>query len=142
MKIVCLAFLCVAASSCATGMKRESACLANLVPASFKAEEAFDAGRRADDAGTQEEARLRLVALRDWRDRVYKRKRLLTRLEEDHILSQTFFTLLAGPGIVFYPIIRWNVRSVLWDGADPDADSDPITQYYTERLASLGTGDG
>ena len=140
MKIVCLAFLCVAASSCATGMKRESACLASLVPASFKAEETFDAVRRTEDAGTREEARLRLVALRDWRDRVYKR--LLTRLEEDQILSQTLFTLLPGPGIILYPIVRWNVRSVLWDGADPDADSDPITQYCTERLATLGMGDG
>jgi hypothetical protein len=140
MKIMCLAFLCVAASSCATGMKRESACLASLVPASFRAEEALDAVRRTEDAGTREEARLRFVALRDWRDRVYKR--LLTRLEEDQILSQTFLTLLAGPGIVFYPIIRWNVRSVLWDGANPDADSDPITLYCTERLASRGTGEG
>ena len=140
MKVACLTLLLVVASSCATGMKRDSACLASLVPASFKAEEAFDAVRRAEDAGAREEARLRLVALRDWRDRVYKR--LLTRLEEDHILSQTFFTLLAGPGIVLYPIVRWNVRSVLWDGGDPDADSDPITQYCTERLAALGTGEG
>ena len=140
MKLACLALLCIAASGCATGMKRESACLASLVPASLQAEEAFDAVRRADDAGKREDARLRFVALRDWRDRVYKR--LLTRLEEDHILSQTFFTLLASPGIVFYPVVRWNVRSVLWDGTDPDADSDPITHYCTERLAALGTGDG
>jgi len=138
MKFACLALLCVAASSCATGMKRESACLASLVPASLQAEETFDAGRRAEDAGRREEARLRFAAVRDWRDRVYKR--LLTRLEEDHILTQTFFTLLAGPGIVFYPVVRWNVRSVLWDGMDPDADSDPITQYCTERLATLGSG--
>ena len=135
MKIACLALLCVVVSGCATGMKRDSACLASLVPDYLKAEEEFDAFRRVEDAGKREEARLHYVGLREWQDRVYKR--VLTRLEEHHILSQTFFVLLTGPGIVFYPLIRWNVRSVLWDGTDPDADSDPVTQYCTQRLAAL-----
>jgi hypothetical protein len=140
MKLACLALFCVAVSGCATGMKRDSACLASLVPDSLQAEADVDAFRRTEDAGKREEARLHAASLLAWRDRVYKR--VLTRLEEHQILSQTFFTLLTGPGIIFYPIVRWNVRSVLWDGTDPDADSDPITHYCSERLAALRTEEG
>jgi hypothetical protein len=34
--------------------------------------------------------------------------------------------LATSTAIVLYPLVRWNVRSVLWDGADPDADDDPV----------------
>ena len=66
-------------------------------------------------------------------DKVYQRVR--TRTDEEEILSEVRMVLLAGPAsLVLYPIIRWNVRSVLWDGADPDADTDPVTRFCAGRL--------
>jgi hypothetical protein len=62
-------------------------------------------------------------------------RRVQTRLEEDDILYPVLSTLLTSPvSLVFYPVIRWNVRSVLWDGADPDADDDPVQQFCATRL--------
>ena len=46
-------------------------------------------------------------------------RRVQTRIEEDEML---------------YPLVRWNVRSVLWDGSDPDADDDPVQRFCTARL--------
>jgi hypothetical protein len=42
--------------------------------------------------------------------------------------------LATSPGIVFYPLVRWNVRSVLWEGVDPDAEDDPVQIFCTARL--------
>lgn len=82
------------------------------------------------------EARLHYQSLFDWYEKVYGRLRM--RLEEAQILSETFVILLGGgPAIALYPIVRWNIRSVIWDGADPDAESDPITRYCTERLSQM-----
>lgn len=81
------------------------------------------------------EARLRHQSTLDWYGRVYDRLR--TRLEEEQMLSDVRLVLLTGPGLIFYPIIRWNVHSVMWDGQDPDADSDSITIYCTDRLAKV-----
>jgi hypothetical protein len=78
-------------------------------------------------------ARERLQPVLDWYDRVYRR--LSNRIEEDQILTEAGLVLLATPAVIFYPIVRWNVRTVLWDGADPDAATDPVTAYCTERLA-------
>ncbi len=78
-------------------------------------------------------ARQRLQPTLDWYDRVYRR--LNRRIEEDQILTEAATVLLATPAVIFYPIVRWNVRSVLWDGADPDAATDPVTAYCAGRLA-------
>lgn len=68
-----------------------------------------------------------------WYGRVYDRFR--TRLEEDQLLSETRAVLLTNPAIIFYPIVRWNIRAVLWDGTDPDADTDAVTRFCRARLA-------
>ena len=81
------------------------------------------------------EARLRHQSTVDWYGRVYDRLR--TRLEEEQILSDVRLVLLTGPGLIFYPIIRWNLHSVMWDGHDPDADSDSITLYCADRLSNV-----
>lgn len=70
-----------------------------------------------------------------WYDRVVQRFR--TRIEEDEMLSQARTALMMWPGIVLYPIVRWNVRSVLWDGIDPDVDTDPVTYFCAGRLLEL-----
>ncbi|HEV8539544.1 MAG TPA: hypothetical protein VGQ60_00130 [Nitrospiraceae bacterium] len=95
---------------------------------------------RADEAG---EAYRRLVEAKRqlrptlvWYERVYERWR--TRLDEEQILSDVRMTLLpSGSGMIFYPLISWNIHSVFWDDADPDAESDPITRYCTDRLAQM-----
>jgi hypothetical protein len=70
-----------------------------------------------------------------WYGRVYDRFR--TRLEEDQLLSETRAVLLTNPAIIFYPIVRWNIRTVLWDGTDPDVDTDAVTRFCLARLAVL-----
>lgn len=79
------------------------------------------------------DAKLRHRPTLDWYEKVYERLR--TRLDEEQILSEVRLVLLAGPGLVFYPIVHWNIHSVFWDGTDPDAESDPITRYCTDRLS-------
>jgi len=81
------------------------------------------------------EARSRHQPLLAWYDKVYERVR--TRTDEEAILSDVRLLLITGPGVVFYPLIRWNVHSVFWDGADPDAESDPVTRYCAERLVQV-----
>jgi hypothetical protein len=68
----------------------------------------------------------------DWYSKVYGRVR--TRIEEDQMLTGAGMLLLTGPGVVLYPVVRWNLREVLWDGADPDSESDPVTRFCAERL--------
>jgi len=66
-------------------------------------------------------------------DKVVQRVR--TRTEEETILSEVRTIMLAGPAsFLFYPLIRWNVRSILWDGNDPDAETDTVTRFCTGRL--------
>lgn len=81
------------------------------------------------------EARARHQPMLLWYGKVYERVR--TRLDEEEILSEVRMVLLAGPGVIFYPLIRWNVHSVFWDGADPDAESDPVTRYCADRLSAV-----
>ena len=78
-------------------------------------------------------ARQRLQPTIEWYGRVYQR--VSARIEEDQILTEAGLVLLSTPAIVFYPIVRWNVRSALWDGADPDAATDPVTRYCSDRLS-------
>jgi outer membrane murein-binding lipoprotein Lpp len=68
----------------------------------------------------------------EWYGRVVRR--VQTRIDEDNMLYPVLGMLVTSPGIVFYPFIRWNVRSVLWDGVDPDAEDDPVQVFCTARL--------
>ena len=72
----------------------------------------------------------------DWYRRVSRR--VQTRLDEDEMLYSTLGTLVASPMmLVFYPIVRWNVRSVLWDEGDPDSLDDPVRRFCTRRLEGI-----
>jgi hypothetical protein len=132
---------------CATGVARESRCLETLTPQFLAAEaelamleSAWRARATASSTDgpsmvtTTEDARNKLQAARlrhketlKWYDRVYQRVR--ARMEEQQLLSEVFWTLAPTPGLIFYPVIRWNMRSVMWDGTDPDADSDAISRF-------------
>ncbi len=81
------------------------------------------------------EARTRHQPLLSWYDKVYERVR--TRMDEEQILADVRMVLITGPGVIFYPLIRWNIHSVFWDGTDPDAESDPVTHYCIERLSQV-----
>ncbi|MBI3603598.1 MAG: hypothetical protein HY205_04030 [Nitrospirae bacterium] len=81
------------------------------------------------------EARARYQPMLLWYGKVYERVR--TRMDEEEILSEVRMVLLPGPGVIFYPLIRWNIHSVFWDGTDPDAESDPVTRYCTDRLSAV-----
>ena len=61
-------------------------------------------------------------------------RRVQTRIEEDEMLYPVLGMLATSTAIVLYPLVRWNVRSVLWDGADPDADDDPVQRFCVARL--------
>jgi hypothetical protein len=155
---------CLLLLGCAAGLKREGQCLASLTPdyVSARAElDGLEASWRAglhrrdadlnapvvrlakDPRGSEDpkevyqrliEARGRLRPTLVWYDRVYERWR--TRLDEEQMLSDVRMVLIPSvSGMLFYPLISWNIHSVFWDGADPDADSDPITRYCTDRLA-------
>jgi hypothetical protein len=68
-----------------------------------------------------------------WYTRVARR--VQTRFEEDDMLYSVLGMLVSAPAsLLFYPIVRWNVRSVLWDGADPDGNDDPIQQFCLMRM--------
>jgi hypothetical protein len=141
---------------CAAGMVRESRCLETLTPQFLAAEadlaklesawRALATTAPADGlsmVSTTAEARAELQAARlrhretlAWYDRVYQRVR--ARLEEQQLLSEVFWTLAPTPGVAFYPVIRWNLRSVMWDGRDPDAESDEISRFC-ERLLETGS---
>jgi hypothetical protein len=139
---------------CATALKRETRCLVSLTPEIVQAREEIADLEASwhDSLGHREtapaaagrayqqllEAKARHRPLLGMYDQVYRRVR--TRTEEEEILSQVRMVMLAGPpSLVFYPIIRWNVRSVLWDGADPDSDNDPVTRFCADRLTEENT---
>jgi hypothetical protein len=61
-------------------------------------------------------------------------RRVQTRIEEDEMLYPVLSMLATSTAIVLYPLVRWNVRSVLWDGVDPDADDDPVQRFCAARL--------
>jgi hypothetical protein len=91
--------------------------------------------------GTEEERRLygRIVAARASHAEASKwygliARRVQTRIEEDDILYPVLGMLITSTGIVLYPLVRWNVRSVLWDGVDPDSEDDPVQRFCAERL--------
>ena len=79
------------------------------------------------------DAKVRYRPMLEWYGKVYERFR--TRLDEEEILSEVRLVLVTGPGLIFYPIVHWNIHSVMWDGTDPDAESDPVTRYCADRLS-------
>ena len=91
--------------------------------------------RRAEGRAYAElmDAKVRHRPTLEWYGKVSERFR--TRLDEEEILSEVRLVLVAGPGVIFYPIVHWNVHSVIWDGTDPDAESDPVTRYCADRLS-------
>ena len=81
----------------------------------------------------------RMVAARARHGEASKRyglvaRRVQTRIEEDDMLYPVFGMLATSTAIVLYPLVRWNVRSVLWDGIDPDAEDDPVQRFCIARL--------
>jgi hypothetical protein len=91
--------------------------------------------------GTEEERRMygRIVAARAGHAEASKwygllARRLQTRIEEDDMLYPVLGMLATSTAIVLYPLVRWNVRSVLWDGVDPDAEDDPVQRFCAARL--------
>ena len=74
----------------------------------------------------------------EWYSRVARR--VQTRVEEDEMLIPVLGMLATSTAIVFYPIIRWNVRSVLWEGVDPDAADDPVQVFCATRLERENPG--
>ena len=61
-------------------------------------------------------------------------RRVQTRIEEDEMLYPVLGMLATSTAIVLYPLVRWNVRSVLWDGIDPDSENDPVQRFCSARL--------
>jgi hypothetical protein len=154
MKESGLLILAILLAGCATALDRERQCFESVTAEYLTAQEELlklDAiwratSRRAetlvDDAARVDiraahqrlqEARTRLRPTLEWYERLYDRLRL--RSEEEEMLADTRLLLLPGPAALLYPVVRWNLRAVLWDGADPDAESDPVARYCTDRLA-------
>lgn len=155
--LLALASLCC---GCATGMAREGRCLATLTPEFLEAQvevarleaawRALSADlpdyhpsildvssptrreweqRRGEARARLQEARLHHQQTLQWFDRLYQRVR--ARMEEEQLLSEVFWSLAPTPGLIFYPVVRWNLHSVMWDGADPDAETDDIRRFCT-----------
>jgi len=66
-------------------------------------------------------------------------RRVQTRIEEDDMLFPVLGMLIPSTAIVLYPLVRWNVRSVLWDGTDPDAEDDPVQRFCMVRLGEASS---
>lgn len=95
----------------------------------------FPASRSQEDARLYQrmiDARARHGQASKWYGLVARR--VQTRIEEDEMLYPVLGMLATSTAIVLYPLVRWNVRSVLWDGADPDADDDPVQRFCAARL--------
>lgn len=150
-------------AGCATALKHEGRCLASLTPDYLKAQEELEhleaswrasmlrrdvalnepsVDRRQEGVSDAGEAYRRLIEAKasyrpmlDWYDKVYKRVR--TRMDEEEILTEVGAVLITNPGVIFYPVIRWNIHTVFWDGADPDAETDPVTKFCSDRLAQV-----
>lgn len=163
MKLAGLLVACFLLAGCATALKHEGRCLASLTPDYLKAQEELEqleaswrasmlrrdaalngafGDRRQDGMPDAGEAYRRFVEAKashrpmlDWYDKVYKRVR--TRMDEEEILTEVGAVLITNPGVIFYPVIRWNIHTVFWDGTDPDAETDPITKFCSDRLAQV-----
>ena len=154
MKESGLLILAILLAGCATALDRERRCFESVTAEYLTAQKELlklDAvwratSRRAetlvDDAARVDiriahqrlqEVRTRLQPTLEWYERLYDRLRL--RSEEEEMLADARLLFLTGPAVLLYPVVRWNLRAVLWDGTDPDAESDPVVRYCTDRLA-------
>lgn len=117
---------------------RQEAVLASRRPAFSPLDpgDAIDpAARQVSDAYTRlQEARRRHHPTLDWYGKVYRRVQM--RIEEDRVLTDVQTVLLPTPAVLFYPVIRWNIHSVMWDGTNPDDETDPITRFCAARLST------
>ncbi len=136
-----------------TRYEREKAAREAAVPSMYFKEVAVSQGIAAyplvDHVGTppvtrdqEEELYRKMIQARsqhreqlDWYRRVAQR--VETRLEEDEMLYPVLGALITSPAILFYPVVRWNVRSVLWEEGDPDTENDPVRLFCMTRLAAL-----
>jgi hypothetical protein len=136
-------------AGCATAVERERECFTSLAMEYVASQEevlqletiwrASLAGETGtDDARAAyrrlQEAQTKQQPTREWYERVFDRLQL--RSEEEEMMAHARLLLFTGPGALLYPVLHWNLREVLWDGADPDADTDPVRRYCTDRLAS------
>jgi hypothetical protein len=153
-------------SGCAAGLERDGRCLAVLtadlleaqttlarLQASWRAPTSQTVTHWRPDAESPhvdeyrsraiqtdlDRARVRYQLTVDWYDRIYQR--VQTRLDEQQILTEAFWTLVTGPGLLFYPLVYWNTRTVFWDGSDPDAEADPIRQFCSSLAMKPGSGE-
>jgi hypothetical protein len=74
-----------------------------------------------------------------WYGRVARR--VQSRFEEDEMLYPILKMLVTSPAIVLYPVVRWNVRSAIWDEEDPDAENDPVQVFCAARLGEPSHAD-
>ena len=152
MRTYWLIVLLTTLPGCATAWDRERQCFYDLIPEYLAAQNellelesawrgTWNVEAPADGTARRrlQDARARLGPTLAWYERLYDR--LLLRSEEDEMLAETRLLLFTGPAALFYPVVRWNLHEVLWDGADPDADSDLITRYCAERLAAAAISD-
>lgn len=113
----------------------------------------WDASSIVDLPSVRREASRRFAWMNEEEERLYQRvvdsrtrhgeaskwyglvaRRVQTRIEEDDMLYPVLGMLATSTAIVLYPLVRWNVRSVLWDGIDPDAENDPVQRFCSARL--------
>jgi hypothetical protein len=142
-------------AGCATAVERERECFTSLAIEYVASQEevmrletlwraSLSSETGTVDARTVyrrlQEAQTKQQPMREWYERLFDRLQL--RSEEEEMLADVRLLLFTGPpAALFYPLVRWNLREVLWDGADPDAETDPIVRYCAERLASGQTID-
>jgi hypothetical protein len=141
-------------AGCTTAVEWERVCFASLameyvgsqeevlrLETSWRASLSAETG--ADDAQVAyrrlQEAQTKQRPTREWYERLFNRLQL--RSEEEEMMTHARLLLFTGPGALLYPVVHWNLREVLWDGADPDADTDPVKRYCADRLASEKTTD-
>jgi len=154
LRAACVVTLMTVLAGCATAVERERECFTSLAIEYVASQEevlrletvwrtSLSGETGTDDAHTTyrrlQEARTKQQPTREWYERVFDRLQL--RSEEEEMMTHVRLLLLTGSGTLLYPIVHWNLREVLWDGTDPDADTDPVKRYCTDRLASERTRD-
>jgi hypothetical protein len=135
-------------AGCATAVEQERACFTSLAIEYVASQEevlrlesiwraSLSGETGPDDARTAyrrlQEAQTKRQPTREWYERLFDRLQL--RSEEEEMMTHARLLLFTGPGALLYPVVHWNLREVLWDGADPDADTDPVKRYCMDRLA-------
>lgn len=148
LRASCLVALMTVLAGCATAVERERECFTSLAIEYVASQEEvlrLETVWRASLSGETvtgdsrsayrrlQEAEAKQQPTREWYERVFDRLQL--RSEEEEMMTHARLLLFAGPGALLYPVVHWNLHEVLWEGADPDADTDPVRRYCTDRLA-------